>query len=110
MGGVNLPGALPLTPDHNLHRIRRKAMNQFFSKQSVLRLEPVVQKEVKKLCSRIREYKGKGKPVNMNNAFAALAGDVVSTFCFARNYKVLDEPDFAPEWLVTPAVGYLENG
>lgn len=98
VGGVNLPGALPLTTDHGLHRMRRSSLNAFLSRRQVLRLEPVIQKEVSKLCYRLAEYSGTLKPVNMTHAYAALTGDVVTTFCFARSYGILDQPDFAPQW------------
>ncbi|KAI4108775.1 MAG: hypothetical protein LQ345_007090, partial [Seirophora villosa] len=101
VGGVALPGTLPMTASHDLHRIRRNALNQFFSKKQVLRLEPVIQEHVAKLCNKLEEYKNTGKPANMNHAYSALTGDVVAIFCFARSYKVLDQPDFAPDWFVS---------
>ncbi|KAI4206164.1 MAG: hypothetical protein LQ348_001050 [Seirophora lacunosa] len=98
VNGVNLPGILGLTIDHDLHRMRRSALNPFFSKQQVLRLEPVINENISKLCRRLNEYKGAGTTVNLNCAYAALAGDIVTQYCFARSYAVLDEPDFAPHW------------
>jgi cytochrome P450 len=98
VGGVDLPGTLPMTADHDLHRLRRSALNQFFSQRQVLRLEPVVQEKLQKLQERLALYKGTRKPVNMNHAFSALTGDIVTQYCFARDYGVLDQPDFAPDW------------
>ncbi|KAI4231772.1 MAG: hypothetical protein L6R40_007629 [Gallowayella cf. fulva] len=98
VSGVDLPGILGLTIDHDLHRKRRSALNPFFSKQQVLRLEPVINENISNLCRRMNEYKGVGKTINLNCAYSALAGDLVTQYCFARNHAAVDEPDFAPQW------------
>ena len=40
------------TVDHDLHRVRRGALNPFFSKRSVLEILPFVQNIIDKLCGR----------------------------------------------------------
>lgn len=86
------------TPGHEEHRMRRAALNPFFSKQSVNRLEPVVQTVVDNLLSRLEGIKGTGRIVNLVDAFTALTGDVICQYSFDRTFGMLDDPDFAPEW------------
>ena len=84
------------TVDHDVHRLRRAALNPFFSKKSIADLEPVIQAQVDKLCSRLGECKG--QVVNLSDALACLSGDVISDCAFGETYGLLDGPDFAPEW------------
>ena len=86
------------TVSHELHRLRRAALNPFFSKRSVARLEPVIQANVDKLCQRLQAFAGTAQPVNLRDAFTALSADVIGSFAFGRSYGFLDVPDFNPGW------------
>lgn len=59
------------TVDHNLHRIRRGAINPFFSKASVRRLQPVIQEKIKKLISRVDGFGESGEVLNVHLAYMA---------------------------------------
>lgn len=86
------------TPEHDLHLIRRGALNPLFSKISVQRLEPVVQLMVDKLVSRLENLQGSGSKVNLVDAFSSLTGDVIGQYAFAKPLGLLDSPDFASHW------------
>lgn len=86
------------TAGHELHRMRRGALNPFFSKRSVVHLEPVIWKNVEKLLSRIRESTGFGTPVNLSDAFACLSADVIGSYAFGKSYGLLDHRQFNPGW------------
>jgi cytochrome P450 len=94
------PSAFLSTVSHDLHRARRAPLNHFFSTRSVLKLEPMVKDMVEKLCARLDEFRDTGRPVNMRNATAALAMDVVTQYAFAKPYASLDDENFAPHWPV----------
>jgi hypothetical protein len=64
----------------------------------VNKLEPAIWAVVENLCRRLREFRELKEPVNIGNAYAALAMDVISEYCFAKSYGCVDRPDFAPEW------------
>src|SRR4051812_7390200 len=89
-----IPTAFISTVSHDLHRIRRAPVNHFFSKRSVLKLEPMIRGMVEKLSSRVAGFKGSDQPLNMRNATAALAMDVVTQYAFAKPYGALDDEDF----------------
>lgn len=96
-----IPGASFSTIDHRMHRLRRQPMNPLFSKQSILRLEPMVQVLVEKLCGRIDEFKQSGQPTPMRLAYQALTTDVVTAYALNKSWNHLDSPDFSPEWVAT---------
>jgi len=89
------------TPPHDLHRLRRVPLNPYFSKRSVMRLEPVIQSCVDVLCERLREAEKSREPVNLGVACFALATDVITRYCFGESYGFLAKPDFGPEWPVS---------
>ncbi|KAI9774497.1 MAG: hypothetical protein M1839_001685 [Geoglossum umbratile] len=89
------------TTSHALHRLRRGAINPFFSKRMVTVLEPVIQSKVEMLCSRIAEFKGKPVPVPIKLAYASLTTDVITEYALRRSYGHLEDKDFAPLWCKT---------
>lgn len=62
------------------------------------RLEPAVQSVISQLTSRLLALQGTGQCVNLINAYAALAGDIISQYAFAKSYGLLQDEDFAPWW------------
>ena len=86
------------TVPHDHHRLRRGALNRFFSKRSIARLEPIVQTSLDSLCSRFVAFQSSGVPFNLGDAFEAFAMDIITEYAFAKSYRHVDEPDFAPEW------------
>jgi hypothetical protein len=87
-------GTLP----HAHHRLRRAALNPYFSKQSVANLEPTIKGVVEKLCNRFEQAKASGEPVNLGYAYAALAMDVITEYSFSKSYGCVDDPGFAHQW------------
>lgn len=81
---------------HDLHRARRGALNRFFSKVSVVKLEPLVVATVQKLCAQIDNYAGIGKPVELAAAFSCMTTDIVTDYAFGKSYHFLNSPTFAP--------------
>ena len=86
------------TESHELHRIRRGALANFFSKVSVQRFEPVVQSVVDRLVDRLQQVRVADVPVNLLDVFSSFTADVISQYSFAKPYGYLDDPHFAPHW------------
>ncbi|PLB36812.1 cytochrome P450 [Aspergillus candidus] len=93
-----IPDSVFGTPGHDLHRLRRGAMNRFFSKASVTKLEPMIRKAVEKLCAQLEGHAGSGNPIKMNDAFSCMTTDVVTEYAFAKSYNFLDSPTFQPNF------------
>lgn len=56
-GGNSIFGTI--RPEH--HRLRRSALNPFFSKRSIVGIEPLIQDKVNKLCNTVERYIQSGK-------------------------------------------------
>ncbi|KAK6209990.1 cytochrome P450 [Colletotrichum tabaci] len=97
------------TVPHDLHRLRRGALNPFFSARSVARLEPLIRGKVDKLSARFSELVKTGEVVRLDAAFMALTMDVICDYAFAHDRRYLDEPDFKLLWKET-IIGAFEGG
>ncbi|KAI9778818.1 MAG: hypothetical protein M1839_007908 [Geoglossum umbratile] len=86
------------TVSHDHHRLRRSALNPYFSKRSVARLEPLIQSLIDSLCARFREARKLGEPVNLGDAFSALTVDIITEYAFSKSYACLSKPEYASEW------------
>jgi cytochrome P450 len=86
--------------DADLHRQRRAALNPFFSKRGIVRLEPRITSKVQKLCDRLAEHMAKGKIVDLKCAYMALTMDVITEYCYGTSYDYLHDPNFKPNWLL----------
>lgn len=94
-GGFGIDSASVSTVSPELHRIRRGAMAQFFSKASVVKLEPRVLSRVEQLCRRVEEHRIEGKPVNVSNAYRCLATDITTDYVVPKTRNYLNDPNFA---------------
>ena len=97
------------TVPHDLHRLRRGALNPFFSVRSVTKLEPLIKSKVDKLCQRFEDHSKTGEIVRLDAAFMALTMDIICDYAFANDRRYLDEPDFKLLWKQT-IVGAFEGG
>ena len=92
------PNSILATIEHDVHRRRRNAYSNYFSKQAIRQYSDVIQAAVDKLCTKLEEARTTGKKVNLMHAYTAMTGDVVTGYCFPQSYGLLDQPDFAPDY------------
>lgn len=86
------------TPGHETHRVRRAALNPFFSTASVRRLQPMLEEKVDTLMRRLLGFRESGEIMNASFAFAALTNDIVMEYSFARCDHRLEAEDFEPSY------------
>ena len=91
--GLAVPGAAIGAIRHDLHRSRRAPMNPYFSKQSIHRLEPIIQRTLKKVLGRLARKAESGEPIAMQLLFAATTSDIISDYCFGQSSNNLDRED-----------------
>lgn len=89
-GGFGIGASAFCTQSAELHRVRRGAMSYFFSKASIVKLEPRVLQRVKQLCRRLRECRDVGKPADLSNAYRCLATDVTTDYAVPNTRNFLD--------------------
>ncbi|KAM7200690.1 Cytochrome P450 monooxygenase sdnE [Naviculisporaceae sp. PSN 640] len=82
------------TVKSDLHAIRRAPLNPMFSKRSITEFEPIVHEKVELLSKGLAAYAKSGEVLEMNSAFNAFAGDVISSYCFGFSYDQLKSAGF----------------
>ena len=86
------------TVSHDLHRLRRGALNRFFSKQAITGVEPLIRELIEKLCARFERFRETGEPVDTLQAYAALTTDIITRYSFNTSYGCIDDPTWKFEW------------
>lgn len=83
------------TVDHDLHKLRRTALNPFFATSKVRELQPVIDAQVGNVLRRLEEHaRGSKEPLDLVVVFAAFTNDVINEYAFARSEHLVDKPDF----------------
>lgn len=59
------------TVDHELHRMRRNALNPLFSMTAVRSLQPLIQERIDVVMRRMKEFINEDKVLNASYLFAA---------------------------------------
>ena len=80
--------------EHDLHRIRRSAVNTFFSKRSVSELVPFVQVIIEKVCTRLEAASIIKDDINLKYCFGALTLDIMNEYCFSTDPQTVLKSDF----------------
>ncbi|TVY60809.1 Cytochrome P450 monooxygenase sdnE [Lachnellula suecica] len=89
-GAFGNPESMIGTVSHNLHRARRAPLNKFFSRASITRLEPLIQRCVDTLCSRLENFQKQNKTVAISLGLSCFTNDVVSEYAFGTSYNYLE--------------------
>ena len=88
------------TVGHDLHRIRRGALSPFFSKASVVKLQPLIHRKVDALCFGMRAQLHSRTCFDFGSAYMSFALDTVSHYAFGADecWNCLLEPGFSADW------------
>ncbi|KAK2763202.1 hypothetical protein FQN54_009838 [Arachnomyces sp. PD_36] len=89
-----LPESIVATVTHEKHRFRRNLLNDFFSKRAVLGLSGLVAERVQKLISRFEEAQNSQTVISLDDAFSALASDVITSYCYGKHWGFLEAENF----------------
>ncbi|KMU91874.1 cytochrome P450 monooxygenase [Coccidioides immitis H538.4] len=91
----NATSTLTTAPD-SLHKLRRGALNPFFSRKRIINLQELVREKIAILVGKINEYKESGAPMTISRGYMALVEDIIMQYCFARDYNHLETPNWKP--------------
>lgn len=78
--GGTFPGAISSACSHDLHRIRRNSLNNFFSKAAILRLAQPLQARTASLCQTLEDAAGSGEAVSVNDTMSKLTLSVITEY------------------------------
>ncbi|OAX81047.1 hypothetical protein ACJ72_04612 [Emergomyces africanus] len=96
------PFGLPLsafgTENHHMHRLRRGALNPFFSSRRVAQHEDLVHRLVYKLCEHMEQFQAAGKTMPLSLGYTCLATDLITSFVLDEPCQCLDTPEWLPHW------------
>ncbi|KAL4749035.1 hypothetical protein BDW72DRAFT_195277 [Aspergillus terricola var. indicus] len=95
---VGVKGSSVMTVSHELHRLRRKPLDPFFSRMGIDRLEPLIIEEAKLLNDRLQSYSGSGRILRLVHIFSAFAGDVITQICSEGGPVMMQKPEFGKDW------------
>ena len=91
----NNPTSAFATVKHQTHRVRRAALNPFFSKRKIASFSPAIQQRMNRLCERlIKEYLDTDQVLILNDMWACWASDTIVDYCFERDYHFAEQPRF----------------
>lgn len=97
-GGFGTDRATFTTPSNDVHRVKRAALNPFFSRKKVLDLEDIVQQKAKKLVTRMENAFDSTGSIDLHHGYRAISVDVITDYAFDHCYKFLDQEDFGVEF------------
>ncbi|KAF2119264.1 cytochrome P450 [Lophiotrema nucula] len=81
---------------HADHKMRRSALNPFFSKRKIAAFSPKIQNTMDKLVNKlIDEYAGTGRVVSLNKMWGCVSSDSIVGYAYERQYNFVDQPEFA---------------
>ncbi|KAL4776899.1 cytochrome P450 [Aspergillus nidulans var. acristatus] len=81
-------------PSPDVHRVKRAALNPFFSRKKVLELEDIVQDKAEKLVGRMKKAFNSTGAIDLHHGFRAISVDVITDYAFGDSYNFLDRDDF----------------
>ncbi|KAI0487793.1 cytochrome P450 family protein [Xylaria cf. heliscus] len=85
------------TWDHHHHRLRRGALNRFFSKQKVNALQQTIQNLANRLCDKIESYSNTGTPIDFESALSCFTLDTISEYMVDSKLGLVDAEGFSSE-------------
>jgi hypothetical protein len=93
VNGLSASPTALATQKHDLHRSRRAALNPFFSKQNIRRLEPTIVEVLDRIFLRLDQHLEENSPVNMSLLYRAATHDIISEYAFGQGFVCFDRQD-----------------
>ncbi|KAI0380236.1 cytochrome P450 [Hypomontagnella monticulosa] len=91
--------AMLMTADHDIHRMRRVAINPFFSKRKISQYSSKIQAHMDRLCKRVSaEFLANGRVLTLNNMWAAFTADIIVGYTLEKSYDFILKPNFRAEF------------
>lgn len=90
-GGLLVEQSVGGTPDWHVHKMRREALNPYFSLKNVLMLEPLLMSKLKMLREDLDKAAQSGKPFILSDAYFAFSNDLVRSFSFGKDNGLLSD-------------------
>lgn len=83
------PTSVISTVEHDHHKLRRMPLLPFFSKQSIVKLEPFIWSRVNLLVKKLKQALQTGETVELIDAYGAITTDVISRYAYGESFDYL---------------------
>ncbi|KAK0623788.1 cytochrome P450 [Immersiella caudata] len=97
VAAYTVPRASLATVDHDRHRVRRAILNPYFSRKAITDLEPLIHGLISTLFEKLDNYRAKGTVVDLEKAFSAMTGDLITLYFYGSHGDHLSSEDFKNE-------------
>ncbi|KAK4641738.1 hypothetical protein QC761_503460 [Podospora bellae-mahoneyi] len=95
---LGFDGSHMFIESHELHRLRQKPLEPFFSRRAVEFKEDLIVQKAQFIVARIGEWIGNSTPLQLELAYFAYVTDVVGEILFGgENPSLLEHSEFAPD-------------
>lgn len=84
------------TRDHETHRMHRSAVNRFFSRGQIMKLEPEVHQLAQRLCDKM--LRRKQAPIDVSEAYDCFTADTISQYAFGQPLGFLEQDGWRPNF------------
>ena len=84
-------------------------MGNYFSKQSTTNREPIMNYYIQRLLRRFEQSQKTGECITLNNAFAAMTGDIITKYAYGKDFGYLEDNDYKAKWKAAVS-GSLKTG
>jgi cytochrome P450 len=93
-GMIANPVATFSTIKHDIHRIRRTALNPFFSTSAVNKFHFKIQEVVDRMTKRMQKSIDKGEPIPVFFAFRCVSVDIICEYLFGKENYLVERQDW----------------
>lgn len=80
--------------DHDLHYVRCGLMSPYFSKCLIVKLEPIIYKQISRLYMHLKDSMHQTQFVNLDFAFVAFMADIVTYYFYESHLDYLGSKNF----------------
>lgn len=80
---------------HDQHKMRRSAINPFFSTRRVLNFQTIIRQKATEFAQALLTSLDTDKPVRLDSGYTALIADTILEYAFARDYNHLGSDGFS---------------
>lgn len=91
---VTVPDSLVATEPHGLHRMRRAALNPYFSKATIRKLDPVIRNGLAAILRRLHDCAKSPSIFHASLAYKAATCDMITEFSFGVSTGYIEKDDY----------------
>ncbi|KAK5730515.1 hypothetical protein LTR15_000452 [Elasticomyces elasticus] len=91
-GGLMVDQSVGFTEDYAHHKLRRDALNPYFSMKAVADLEPELRVKADLLATILGQHQRSQQPLNLSDVLFAYSNDILRSFCFCADNGLLNDP------------------